>query len=59
MKRKDLIRMLERAGCRLHRHGGRHDIWINPVNGLKQPVPRHVEIDNQLANHIMKYLGLN
>ena len=58
MKRSDLIRELQRAGCDLHRHGGRHDIYINPVTGQKQPVPRHHEIDNALAKHIKKYLGL-
>jgi hypothetical protein len=42
----------------LHRRGGRHDIYINPSNGQKQPIPRHAEIDNALAKHIKKYLGL-
>jgi mRNA interferase HicA len=58
VKRSDLIRELQRAGCDLHRHGGRHDIYINPVTGQKQPVPRHNEIDDALAKHIKKYLGL-
>ena len=58
MKRSELIRQLQRAGCVLHRHGGRHDIYINPVTGQKQPVPRHNEIDDALAKHIKKYLGL-
>lgn len=29
------------AGCTLHRHGGRHDLFLNPANGRKAPVPRH------------------
>ena len=58
MKRRDLLRLLEQNGCTLLRHGGRHDIYINPKNGLKQPVPRHREIDERLAKHIKKYLGL-
>lgn len=40
------------------RAGGKHDLYINPVNGRKQPVPRHIEIDNYPAKHIRKYLGL-
>ena len=40
MKRRDLIRELESAGCVLHRHGKRHDIYRNPANDLKAPVPR-------------------
>jgi mRNA interferase HicA len=58
MKRSELIRQLEQAGCILHRHGSRHDVYINPVKGLMQAVPRHNEIDNQLVRHIKKYLGI-
>ena len=59
MKRDELIRQLTNQGCRLLRHGSRHDIYINPATGQKQPVPRHSEIDNALARHIKKHLGLN
>ena len=59
MKRGELIRQLQQQGCVLLRHGGRHDIYLNPATGQKQPVPRHAEIDNALAKHIKKYLGLN
>ncbi|MEW6686362.1 MAG: type II toxin-antitoxin system HicA family toxin [Candidatus Edwardsbacteria bacterium] len=58
MKRKELIRQLTEAGCVLYRHGARHDVYINPVSGKKQPVPRHIEIHNKLAKHIKKQLGL-
>ena len=58
MKRRELIRELTAAGCQLLRSGGRHDIYWNPVNGRKQPVPRHTEVDEHLARHIKKHLGL-
>ena len=58
MKRNELIRQLSDGGCVLHRHGSRHDIYLNPVNGKKQPVPRHTEIDDTLAKHIKRQLGL-
>jgi mRNA interferase HicA len=58
MKRKELIRQLVDAGCKLQRHGSRHDIYLNPGNGKKQPVPRHGDIEEILARHIKKYLGL-
>ena len=58
MKSSELLRQLKKAGCILHRHGSRHDIYINPKTGQKQPIPRHSEIDNSLANHIKKYLGI-
>ena len=58
MKREDLVRQLLAAGCVLLRHGGRYDIYFNPHTGQKQPLPRHREIDDALAKHILKYLGL-
>jgi predicted RNA binding protein YcfA (HicA-like mRNA interferase family) len=58
MKRRDLVRQLADAGCVLARHGGRHDIYLNPVTGKKQPVPRHAEVDEHLARHIRRVLGV-
>ena len=51
MKRTDLIRLQEKSGCVLLRHGGRHDLYLNPATGQKQPIPRHKEIDEHLARH--------
>jgi len=59
MKRKELIRQLLNAGCVMFRHGGRHDVYMNPSNGKKQPVPRHAEVDDMLARHIKKHLGIS
>ena len=56
MKRRDLIARLENAGCRLLRHGSRHDIYHNPANGKSEPVPRHSEINELLAKKILKSL---
>jgi mRNA interferase HicA len=58
MKRTEFVRELRAAGCELLRHGARHDVYINPTTGQKQPVPRHTEIDDALAKHIKKSLGL-
>jgi hypothetical protein len=58
MKRSELIRQLIEAGCHFYRHGANHDIYLNPKTSQKQPVPRHQEIDNALAKHIKKYLGI-
>jgi len=57
MKRKDLVKRLTDAGCVLVRHGGRHDLYENPSTDKKQPVPRHNEIDENLAKHILKELA--
>jgi len=54
VKRIDLIRTLERMGCQRIRHGGRHDWYRNPASGVSQPVPRHREINEMLARHIVQ-----
>ena len=56
MKRTDLIRSLEQAGCVLIRHGGSHDWYRNAKTGVAQPVPRHQEIKEFVARHILKKL---
>jgi mRNA interferase HicA len=56
MKRTDLIRTLEQMGCILLRHGARHDWYHNPTTKASQPVPRHREIAESLAKHILKML---
>ena len=56
MKRKELLKRITSAGCVLVRHGGRHDLYANPKTGKKQPVPRHDEIDENLAKHIIREL---
>ena len=58
MKRRDLLRRLRKEGCVLLRSGANHDVYVNPKTGKKQPVPRHSEIDEHLARHIVRYLGL-
>jgi len=58
MKRKGFVHQLMKDGCVLLMPGARHDIYMNPLTGKKQPVPGHREIDNSLAKHIRKYLGL-
>jgi len=59
MKRSELLKQIKKEGCIFLRPGTRHDIYINPKTGQKQPIPRHSEIDNDLAKHIKKYLGIS
>jgi mRNA interferase HicA len=59
MKRIDLIRKLEAAGCLLIRHGGKHDWYQNPKTGSSQPVPRHREVKEFLAKHILRKLEVS
>lgn len=57
MKRNALLKKLKSEGCVLVRHGSRHDLFMNPKTGRKQPVPRHSDIDENLAKHIIKELS--
>jgi predicted RNA binding protein YcfA (HicA-like mRNA interferase family) len=52
-----LIKRLEEMGCVFIRHSGKHDWYQNPRAKVSQPVPRHREIKEQLAKHIIKMLG--
>ncbi|MFO7761134.1 MAG: type II toxin-antitoxin system HicA family toxin [Thermodesulfobacteriota bacterium] len=58
MKRGNFIRDLIKAGCYLKRHGKKHDIYVNPHNGKKAPVPRHAEIKESLVGLIKDQLGI-
>jgi predicted RNA binding protein YcfA (HicA-like mRNA interferase family) len=57
VKRKDLLKTLEEMGCIFIRHGSRHDWYQNPLTGMCQPIPRHREINERLAKHIIKMLS--
>ena len=58
MKRVDLIRALESAGCEFVRHGGRHDVYRNPATGQQTAVPRHREVADSLCRIIRRQLGI-
>ena len=57
MKRRDLIKRLEYMGCVLSRYGGKHDWYTNPSTKQSQPIPRHKEINENLAKSIIKKLS--
>jgi len=57
MKRKELLKILDDFGCILIRHGSRHDWYQNPETRMCQPIPRHTEINDRLAKHILKMLS--
>ncbi len=56
MKRGELIKRIGQTGCVLIRNGKRHHWYQNPVTKMAQPVPRHKEIMDSLAKHILKML---
>ncbi|MBP1562417.1 MAG: type II toxin-antitoxin system HicA family toxin [Oscillospiraceae bacterium] len=56
MKRKDLIKKLIQNGWYFKRDGGNHEIWTDGKN--TEPIPRHKEINEQLAKYIIRKHGL-
>ncbi len=58
MKRRDLLRHLERHGCVFVREGHGHTIYENPANGKRVPIPRHREIPDVFARTICRQLDV-
>ncbi len=58
MKRKALIRHLEKNGCMLLREGGNHSVYINRARMKISTVPRHEEIYEFLTKKICKDLEI-
>lgn len=56
MKRRDLIEHLEHHGCVLLREGGNHTVYLNRAMKKVSTVPRHREINEDLARKICKDL---
>ena len=52
MKKRDLIKLLEQNGWTFLRHGGNHEIYGK--GNQTEYVPRHAELDEQLARAIIR-----
>lgn len=58
MKRKELLRYLEKQGCIWIREGGNHTIYYNPALKKTSSIPRHREVVDFLARKICRDLGI-
>ena len=56
MKRRALLRHLEQHGCEFLREGGNHTVYINKIGKKASTIPRHNEINHDLASKICKDL---
>ena len=59
MKRRDLIRHIEKEGCEFLREGGQHTVYVNRKENKVSTIPRHREIDENLSKKICRDLGIN
>jgi mRNA interferase HicA len=58
VKRRELVRHLEKHGCQFHREGSKHTQYRNLANKKTSAVPRHSEINDFLARKICRDLGI-
>ncbi|WP_419166656.1 type II toxin-antitoxin system HicA family toxin [Candidatus Palauibacter sp.] len=56
MKRRDLLSHLAQHGCSFLREGGNHTLYINQMAQKVSTIPRHNEINRDLARKICKDL---
>lgn len=59
MKRKELIKHLEKCGCLLLREGANHSVFVDRSRKKVSTVPRHNEISDMLAKKICKDLEID
>lgn len=60
-KVSEIIKKIKKyTNCYILRHGGEHDVWINPDTGVTFTIPRHAsqEVKIGTANSIYKSAGL-
>ena len=57
MKKVDLLQRLNRQGAVFLRHGGKHDVYMQPRTSKEASVPRHDEISEYTAKAILKKLS--
>ena len=58
MKRRALVQHLEAHGCTFLREGANHTVYQHLGNHTHSTIPRHAEINSNLARKICKDLGI-
>jgi len=56
MKRRELIRHLEKHGCEFLREGGSHTVYVNKEARKCSTIPRHHEVLDFTARKICRDL---
>jgi hypothetical protein len=51
------LKELKKRGCVFAGHGKKHDRYRNPMTGAIEQVPRHTDIEENLARAIIKSLS--
>ena len=56
MRKAELLQKLNKLGVVFIRHGGKHDIYMQPKTNKESAVPRHDDINEYTAKSILKKL---
>lgn len=56
MKRRELLKLFEKADWYLKRNGASHDIYTDGINS--EAIPRHPDVNERLAKELIKRWGL-
>jgi hypothetical protein len=51
------LKILKQRGCIFAGHGKKHDRYFQPQTGVTEQVPRHADINENLARQIIKNLS--
>ena len=57
MKKGELLKRIKAHGCIFVKHGKKHDVYMNPRTGMEERIPRHSDINENLAKAIMRNLS--
>jgi predicted RNA binding protein YcfA (HicA-like mRNA interferase family) len=57
VKRQKLLKEIVKRGAVFVRHGASHDIYENPQTNTSTQVPRHADINEQVAKAIIKFFS--
>ena len=57
MKRGELLKRIKAHGCVFIKHGKKHDVYKNLRTGIEERIPRHSDINENLAKHIIRNLS--
>ncbi len=58
MKRREIIKYIEKNGCEFLREGGNHTVYVHRLKMKVSTIPRHREIDDKLFKKICKDLEI-
>jgi predicted RNA binding protein YcfA (HicA-like mRNA interferase family) len=57
VKKTELLKKITALGAVFVRHGGNHDVYVQPATSKESAVPRHSDVNEYTAKSILKKLS--